>query len=557
MVTPVLSTAFTQAPIGMVVADLGGRVLLANDAYGRISGDARAGSAGRTLADLSLTPEPELTGTALQRRLQQPMTSCQVETRLQHANGHHIWAQLDIALVRDAGGLPQYLLVQVQDISARKALEGRLTDLADHDVLTGVYNKRRFDDALLHELQKGARYGDRGAMLLLDLDHFKAVNDEHGHKAGDERLVALAALLRRRLRDTDVLARLGGDEFGVILPHADARAAETMAEDLVAVVRRELGDPAATGAAVTISVGVVCFDGLTRDEIIAAADLAVYEAKAAGRNRVALYRPPAGRTPRLHSRMSEAERIRRAIANDQLELFAQPIVDFATAAITAHELLVRLRTDDGTLLTPGDFLYVAERFGSVVAIDTWVVGQATAIIAAHEATGTRLTLSMNVSARSIDDPTFLPAIDHALDTTRVDPSRLVFELTETATIGSFERAKAFITSLRDRGCRIALDDFGMGFGAFRYLKHLPFDMLKIDGDFVRGFDSNTTDRLVVEAIVSIARGLGKSTIAEFVTDAASADRLHLAGVDAGQGFHYGAPRPIADALAAVGKVVTQ
>ncbi len=205
-----------------------------------------------------------------------------------------------------------------------------------------------------------------------------------------------------------------------------------------------------------------------------------------------------------------------------------------------------MRTDHGTLLPPSAFLYVAERFGTILAIDAWVVRQAVALIARQAMAGRSLTLNVNISAKSIGNPQLVAVIDRALADTRIDPACRVFELTETAAIGNIDQAKTFTTELRSRGCRFALDDFGSGFGSFYYLKHLPFDYFKIDGDFIRGFGANTTDQLVVEAIVGIAKGMGKKTVAEFVTGQDMSDRLRRCGIDYAQGFHIGAPRPIAE-----------
>jgi len=275
----------------------------------------------------------------------------------------------------------------------------------------------------------------------------------------------------------------------------------------------------------------------------------MYEAKEAGRDRSALYRPRTDAPPRSSSRLAEAERIHRALTHDQLELYCQPILDLAKNEVSQYELLLRLRTDDGDLLSPGAFLYVAERFGTILSIDCWVVQQAVALIAAQARAGRSLTLNLNISAKSIGNPQLVAVIDRALADTRIDPACLVFELTETAAIGNIERAKKFTAELRSRGCRFALDDFGAGFGSFYYLKHLPFDYFKIDGDFIRGFSANTTDQLVVEAIVGIAKGMGKKTVAEFVTDQDMTDRLRRSGIDYAQGFHIGVPRPIVETFA--------
>jgi len=541
--------AFTHAPIGMALVDMAGRLLRVNDALCRITGYGADQLCARSFRDLSDPEDVDLDAHQSLEMFDGRIPTYQIEKRYQHAWGHSVWVLLSVSLVRDDQGRPLHLIAQVQDISERKELEGRLEHLIDHDFLTALFNGRRFEEALTQEIKSAARYGGGGAVLLLDLDHFKDVNDRFGHKAGDDLLKTVAAALRARIRDTDVLARLGGDEFGIILPQVDAGQAEVVAEGIVKALRRQTAMLAEHQIPVTASVGVALFDGLTNIEILAAADLAMYEAKESGRNRFALYRPPAEGGARSSSRLAEAERIQRALTRDQLELYCQPILDLASSEVSQYELLLRLRTDAGELLPPSAFMYVAERFGTIVSIDCWVVQQAVTLIAAQARLGRSLTLHLNISAKSIGNPQLVEAIDRSLADARVDPASLVFELTESAAIGNIERAKNFTTELRSRGCRFALDDFGTGFGSFFYLKHLPFDYFKIDGDFIRGFGANTTDQLVVEAIVGIAKGMGKKTVAEFVTDQAMTDRLRQSGIDYAQGFHIGLPRPILEGFA--------
>ena len=541
--------AFTHAPIGMALVDLAGRLLRVNDALCRITGYTAEQMCTLSLRELSDPHDADVDTNQNLELLDGRVQAYQIERRYQHAWGHSVWVLLSVSLVRDEEGRPVHLIAQVQDIAARKELEGRLEDLVDHDFLTALFNGRRFEQALAQEVKSAARYGGGGAMLLLDLDHFKVVNDQFGHKAGDDLLKTVAAALRGRIRETDVLARLGGDEFGIILPQVDAGQAEVVADGIVKALRRQTAMLAEHQIRVTVSVGVALFDGFTNIEIMAAADLAMYEAKEAGRDRFALYRPRADGQPRASLRLAAAEGIQRALTQDQLELLCQPILDLATNEVSQYELLLRLRTDDGRLLPPSAFLYIAERFGSIVAIDSWVVQQAVTLIAAQADAGRSLTLHVNISAKSIGEAQLVAVVDRALTDARIDPACLVFELTETAAIGNIDQAKTFMTELRSRGCRFALDDFGSGFGSFYYLKHLPFDYFKIDGDFIRGFGANTIDQLVVEAIVGIARGMGKKTVAEFVSDQDMTDRLRRSGIDYAQGFHIGVPRPIGETFA--------
>ena len=538
--------AFAHAPIGMALVDMGGRVLRVNDALCRITGYTADEVCARSFKDLSDPHDVDVDAPQNLELLAGRVQTYQVEKRYRHAWGHRVWVLLSVSLVRDDEGRPLHLIAQVQDISERKAFEERLEHLVDHDYLTALFNGRRFEQALAQEVKSAARYGSGGALLLLDLDHFKAVNDQFGHKAGDDLLKTVAAALRGRIRETDVLARLGGDEFGIILPQVDGEQADVAAEGIVRALRRQTAILAEHQIPVTASIGVALFDGLTNIEILAAADLAMYEAKEAGRNRFARYRPPTHASTRSSSRLAEAERIHRALTRDQLELYCQPILDLATNEVSQYELLVRLRTDDGDLLLPNAFLYVAERFGITLSVDSWVVEQAAALIAAQARVGRSLTLNVNISAQSIGNPQLVAVVDQALADARIDPARLVFELTEAAAIGNIDRTKKFMMELRSRGCRLALDDSGAGFGSFYYLKHLFFDFFKIDGDFIRGFCENTTDQLVVEAIVGIAKGLGKKTVAEFVTDRDMMDRLRRSGIDYAQGFGVGVPQPVVE-----------
>jgi diguanylate cyclase (GGDEF)-like protein/PAS domain S-box-containing protein len=546
-------SAFDNAPIGMALIAMDDRWLQVNDALCRITGHSGEQLKATTLRAMTHPDDVDLDAQSLGQLLAGQIPSYQVEKRYRHAWGHYVWVLVTTSIVRDEDRNPLHVVTQVQDISERKELAGRLEYIVDHDFLTGLLNRRHFEHELARETERAARYGIRGAVLLIDLDNFKDVNDTFGHRAGDDVLRGVAGLLKQRLRQTDVVARLGGDEFAVLLTETDADNVQTVAGEVVRALGRETAMLADQTIHITASVGVVMFDGLTDVEALTYADLAMYEAKDTGRNRFVMYRPLTDGRERVSGRLVEAERIRRALEEDRLVLYCQPILDLSTNEICQYELLLRLREEEkGEPLPPSTFLYSAERSGLIQAIDAWVARKAIMLIAEHARAGLELVLHVNLSGKSIGDPKLATVIEDALAETGIDPARLILELTETAAISNIEEAKAFAVRLHGRGCRFALDDFGAGFGSFYYLKSFPFDYLKIDGDFIRGLATSPINQLVVPAIVSIARGMGKKTVAEFVADEETARLLRTIGVDLGQGYHIGMPKPVSEVLQTTG-----
>jgi len=542
-------SAFTSSPIGMALVDMDGRWLQVNDALCRITGHTRDELRATTLQAITHPDDVDRDIDSMQELLDNKVSSFQIEKRYSHAWGHYLWVLLTVSLVRDHRGKPLYVVSQVQDISERKQLAARSEYLIDHDFLTSLFNRRRFEEELTREAERSSRYGGKGALLMIDLDNFKNVNDTFGHRAGDDLLQGVAGTLRHRVRETDVLARVGGDEFAVLLPEADADQALIVADSILKTLSRKVAVVGEQSIHITASVGVALFDDHKAEEVLEFADFAMYEAKRAGRNRVAMYRPSGGHREQVTARMAEAEPICRALEEDRFLLYCQPILDLKQNEVCQYELLLRLRAAKGDeLLQPSSFLYIAERFGLIQEIDYWVARQAIALIAEHARAGHRLVLHVNLSGKSIGDPSVAAHIEEAIADSGIDPRCLIFELTETAAIASIEEAKAFAHRLRASGCRLALDDFGAGFGSFYYLKTLPFDYFKIDGEFIRGIVASPMDQLVVGAIVGIAQGMGKKTIAEFVTDDDTARLLEKSGVDYGQGYHFGRPRPLRDVL---------
>jgi diguanylate cyclase (GGDEF)-like protein/PAS domain S-box-containing protein len=543
-------SAFTSAPIGMALVDMDGRWLQVNDALCRITGHAGAALRATTLQAMTHPDDIDRDADSMRALIEGQVPSYQIEKRYRHAWGHYLWALLTVSLVRDDRGHPLYVVSQVQDISERKELAARLEYLLEHDFLTGLFNRRRLQQELAREAERAARYGTRGAVLMIDLDNFKDVNDAFGHKAGDDLLKGVAGALKQRVRRTDIVARVGGDEFAMLLPETDADQAQIVAEGIVKTLGRQVAVLGERSIHVTASVGVALFDDLAPTGALEFADLAMYEAKHAGRNRVAVYRAGDGRREQVSARLVEAELVRHALQEGRLLLYCQPILDLKRNEVCQYELLLRLRPQvGGEPLSPSSFLYVAERFGLIQDFDCWVARQAIGLIAEHARIGRRLVLHVNLSGKSIGDPRVAALTEEAIASAGIDPACLIFELTETAAIANIEEAKAFAQRLRVRGCRLALDDFGAGFGSFYHLKTLPFDYFKIDGDFIRDVTGSPMDQLVVGAIVGIAQGMGKKTIAEFVTDEATARLLEKSGVDYAQGYHVGRPRPVEEVLA--------
>jgi diguanylate cyclase (GGDEF)-like protein/PAS domain S-box-containing protein len=472
------------------------------------------------------------------------------EIRMKRGDGGIGLAAVTAHVRRDAGGAIIAFEGALRDVSERKRLESQLVQLANHDPLTGLFNRRRFDEELERYVSEAQRYNLHGVLLFMDLDTFKDVNDSRGHHAGDELLSALARLLRRRLRATDVAARLGGDEFAILLPHMDTEQAQVVAADLLDAIRNRTFVVGGSPLRITASIGMAVFpeQAVSAGEYLSRADLAMYRAKDEGRDRACLFTPDGDWQAQIESRIGWHQRIREALENDRFVLHAQPITDLADGRICQYELLLRLDSGGGEFVLPGAFLDIAERSGLIQEIDRWVVRRAIHMIAEHQNAARELRLEVNLSAKAFADKELLRMIQRQLIATSIDPASLILEVTESAAIANIDEAQQFVRTLKALGCGFALDDFGVGFSSFSHLKHLPVDYLKIDGSFIRDLARNTVDQHLVQAMVGVARGLGKRTIAEFVGDGETLRLLRGYGVDFAQGYFLGRPAPLPDVL---------
>ena len=544
-------TAFEHAPIGLAITSLegptAGRWTQTNPALARMLGWQPGELDGRRIDDVTHPEDRRLTdGFLSDLRHQQPIV---VEKRFARKDGSYVWAYVSSTPVPSLhGGAASYSVTQVLDISERRQFEQQLHYLADHDPLTGLYNRRRFEAELERTVTEARARDGSAALLVLDLDGFKVANDRFGHSVGDDLVTHVGGLLRQSVRKSDFIARLGGDEFAIILRDCKAPEATAVAEKVLEAIRSRglIVTPKGT-ARVTTSIGIALYApgcNYTADEWAVGADTAMYDAKADGRNCYAVYSPDGQPRAEGAERDSWFSRLRRALDEDRFVIYAQPIVPICSAGLPRYELLVRMVDDSGEIVPPGAFLLNAERFDLIGEIDRWMLQRAIQILHQHARAGDDISLSVNLSGKTMNDLKLASDLGEMLKATPIPPGRLVVEVTETAAIVNIERARELARQLRRMGCLFALDDFGSGFSSFYYLKHLEFDYLKIDGEFIVNLVGSATDQLLVQAVVDIARGLGTQTVAEFVGDDATVELLRQLGVDYGQGYHLGCPAPV-------------
>jgi len=540
----------------VIATDAAGVIEYLNPVAERLTGWSAADARGRDI-DSVLTLQDDVKREPLANPVRLCLANGEAVSHGDHAllidrRGMEIAIQDSASPIRDRKGELIGAVVVFHDVTRERRLKRALAYQATHDALTGLINRREFDNRLQLALERAARGEARHVLIYLDLDQFKIVNDTCGHPAGDRLIREITSILQTRVRASDVIARLGGDEFGILLEDCSVEHALTIAESL----RQGIADHrfvwGARSLGVGASIGLVEMDGSTETvaSAMSAADIACYAAKDQGRNRVQLY--DSGRTSGRHREMYWVSRVTEAIEENRFVLFAQRMAAIARPEDSPlfYELSVRLVDGDGKLVLPGEFEPAAERYDVMSAIDRWVMRQAVSVLAARAEREELLPLlSIAVSGSSLVDPGFLDAVLSHLGDPRVARS-LCFELTETAAVASLPNAIYFMKELKARGCRFALDDFGSGLSSFRYLKTLPVDFVKIDGEFVANVATQPIDRSMVEAITQVGRALGIRTIAERVESSEALLELERIGVDFAQGVHIGAAMPATELFSA-------
>lgn len=466
-------------------------------------------------------------------------------------DGRDFDIESSVAPIRNQAGDAIGSVLVFRDVTQARELAKQLAWQAAHDQLTSLINRREFDLRLTRLLDSTKSSGDQHALLYMDIDQFKVVNDTAGHAAGDDLLRQLADKFRSQIHGSDTLARLGGDEFGVLLEHRSLDEALKIANALRKIVQdfRFTCEGRTFEVGVSIGLAPITAHSGSPANLMSCADAACYAAKDKGRNRVNVYSPEDIDLMQRQSEMRWVTDISKAFEEQRFRLYSQPILPLGEQQVRGHhcEILLRMIDVDGKVIAPGAFLPAAERYGLMPVIDRWVIRTLFAAVSGSLSAGEskpHRICSINLSGASLNDEYFPEFLRDQISHYRIPPTALCFEITETVAISNLERVRRFMLELKQAGCRFSLDDFGSGMSSFAYLKDLPVDYLKIDGMFVKNMVQNPIDLAMVEAINRIGHVMGIQTIAEFVEDEATQEKLRILGVNYAQGCWVGMPAPL-------------
>lgn len=549
-----LGAAVEQSSSLVFITDTSGRIEYVNAMFESVTGFARREAAGMTPAEIvGQHNSYELAeGVDLVLRYDCCWRSL---LKSRSRDGREWWGDAVLTPLKDDAGGTTNVLCLLEDVTEKKNSTERLEYLSNFDGTTGLTNRSHFIELLDEWIATEGAAEGRGAIFLLDIDQFKFISDTYGHGMGDEFLHRVGSLLKVTTRYVDsqflaaqgrrsLLCRLSGDEFAVFVPGVDKVDAVVIAEQ----VRKGVEGfyQADVPCHLTASLGVALYPehGTTTSELLTRADAAMYRAKDLGRNRFHFFSPEERDIEKMHSRLEWKECILSALKEDRFEAWFQPIQMLRDGEASHYEVLARMRDGEGGIVLPGPFIDIAERFGLVSSISRVIVEKAMRAQTALTRQGYPATLCVNVSGKELGDREFLYFIQSKIFETGADPERLVFEVTETASIVDLDLAIKSIRTLKSLGCRISLDDFGIGFTSFLYLREMEVDYIKIAGSFIKHLCDNLNDQLFVRAIVEVARGMDVKTIAEFVEDEKTVAKLKEFGVDFAQGFHIGEPAPM-------------
>lgn len=531
---------FDHAGIAIQVLTPDGIIVEANSACHDILGYDAEELAGRAIIDLLEAPDSDTLPLACMEVATGMRESVQIELPFMHKLGGLMWGQVTLARVHREDGTR--LMAMLQDVTERKRMEGELERQAFLDDLTGLANRVLFRDRLQHALERRGRSNANVAVLLLDLDGFKRVNDSLGHAAGDELLRTIGHRISACVRAGETVARLGGDEFAIVIESThDAKESHELAERLLRTVATPV-IVASREVVVNVSIGIAVADAADdSDTVLRNADTAMYAAKSVGKQCVRTFDPSMYANALV--RMEIEQDLRQAVANDEFVLYFQPLVHLHDRALRGFEALVRWNHPRRGLVSPAEFLPVAEETGLILALGRWVLREACFRAAAwpHDLHTGHPTVSVNLAARQIDHPALLDEVRAALADSGLAPHRLMLEITESEVMRNPEVARERLQMLRALGIRVAIDDFGTGYSSLSHLQYFPVDELKIDRSFVSRLGKGDRELSFVRTIVALAHSLDVEVVAEGVEQASESEMLASLGCHTGQGYLYGRP----------------
>jgi diguanylate cyclase (GGDEF)-like protein/PAS domain S-box-containing protein len=539
--------AFDDAPIGIGLVDMDGSIQRANRAMAELLGRTQEDLVGVQIIDLTHPDDRAVSEERREQLARNEVSSYRIEKRYMRPDGSVVWASLSVSVVRGLDGNAMYQIGQLEDITDRKALADRLAYEAAHDSMTGLSNRSNFTDRVTLALAQRQR-NRMVAVLFIDLDHFKVVNDSLGHALGDELVVTVAQRLRSAIRPGDVIARFGGDEFVVLCDNLSGLEGVTaLADRLLATV----ADPISLTTDevfVTASIGIAVTSGdATAETLLCHADAAMYQAKNDGRARAVVFEPD------QHGSAMTALRtgtdLHRALQRDELVVHYQPIVELRTGRVIGFEALVRWNHPERGFLGPDEFIHFAEETGLIVPIGAWVLETACRQTARWQAlrnpeiAAPPLVINVNLSPRQLAEPTLASTVARIIADTGIDANAVCLELTENALMQNVESTIDAMRALRNMGVHLSIDDFGTGYSSLSYLKRFPVEALKIDRSFIDGLGREHEDTSIVEAIVTLAHALGLTAVAEGLETATQLEALRVIGCDFAQGYLLGHPLP--------------
>lgn len=537
--------------LGSIIIELddNGHISFLNKAWEKFTGYSIHESHQRSLLDFM--EKPQTAGSYISNELKTILSgnvkSHNFEFKLKNKFSEELWveARFEITMAKDHKS--RCISGTIDNVTSRKKAQSDLEYLAMHDGLTGLYNRLYFETELKQFAATASRGNGPHALLYLDLDRFKVINDTLGHHHGDVVLRNISELLSSRLRETDFIARIGGDEFALLFPNTDQTTALDLSTNLCKLLDDYQCKIEGQVFKVNCSIGIAEINSkecsgekLAAEEYMKRADIALYAAKKQGRNLAHIYSKDDSLSKDLQASLEWARTLHQAVADDNLVLHFQPIVNIKTKEIAYYEALVRLELD-GKIIPPGDFIPALEREGDMSLLDRQVISKAIYYLSHHS----KLTkIAINLSAQGFSDERLLPLIQEKLEQYQVNANRIIFELTESASLSNIIATQSMIEKLSDLGCAFSIDDFGTGFSTFNYLKQLPAESVKIDGSFIVDLATNPVDLALVKAINEVATALGKKTVAEFVENEETLITLANIGVTYAQGYHLGKPKPV-------------